>query len=92
MQKRGKNNPCPKSKMVEVDRFGDQFQFRLPNGKRSTKSYAGCIVTVCALFLVIFYALIQFLRLIDFQEPQIMVSERDSHFDSDYEFSIDEGL
>ena len=36
--------------------------------------------------------MIQFLRLINFHEPTIMVSQRDSFYSTDKEFTSDEGL
>ena len=41
---------------------------------------------------IIFYASIQFINLIEYGDNTIMVSSRDSHFGSDFEFMTKNGL
>ena len=50
------------------------------------------MVTLIAILILIFYAGLQLMRLTGFGEPQIMLSVRDSYYDTDFEFSSDDGL
>ena len=46
------------------------------------------IVTIA----IIFYACIQFIRLMDFGDTSIQVSTRDNFFETDFKFPSDDGL
>ena len=50
----------------------------------------GCFLTVILLVTIVFYASMQSIKLINFDETDIMVSSREAYFDSDYVYS--EGL
>lgn len=41
---------------------------------------------------IFFYAAIQFEKLINYGSTTIMVSSRDAYFDTDFEFTTDDGL
>ena len=79
-------------KLKQIDGFGEPFMFNLPNGRKTKKSFPGCCITIIAVNIVIFYAVIQFFRLINFGEPTIMVSERESYYDMDHEFTTSDGF
>ena len=64
----------------------------MPDGKKSKKSFSGCLVTLLAVIILIFYAGLQYMRLVGFGEPQIMLSVRDSFYDTDFEFTSNDGL
>ena len=81
-----------KKKLRKLDWFEDEFVFRLPDGKKSKKSWEGFVITMLAISVVIIYAGMQFIRLMQFGEPSIMVHERVSYFDDDFEFSADKGF
>ena len=76
----------------KLDWHGDIFQFRLPDGKKSKKTWSGCIFTVTTITAVILYMVMQFLQLSTYQDPSIMVSTRDSFYSTDHEFTTDEGF
>ena len=80
------------TKAKELDRFGEQFTFLMPDGNKSKKTFQGCLVTLIASLILIFYAGLQLLRLTGFKEPQIMLSVRDSYYGTDFEFTSDDGL
>ena len=70
--------------MLKLDQYGHGFTFYLPGGKKNLKSYTGCVITLISLFIVVFYSTVQFLKLMEFGDPSIMVSTRDAYFDTDY--------
>ena len=74
-------------KIKQLDGFGQSFQFLLPDGQKTKKSLAGLFLTVTMIFILIWYALMQIIRLTDFGEPSIMVSERDSYFTAEFELT-----
>ena len=74
-------------KVKQLDGFGQSFQFMLPDGHKTKKSLAGLFFTVIMIFIIIWYALMQIIRLTDFGEPSIMVSERDSYFTAEFELT-----
>ena len=74
-------------KVKQLDSFGQSFQFLLPDGQKSKKSLAGLLLTVIMIFILIWYALMQIIRLTDYGEPSIMVSERDSYFTAEFELT-----
>ena len=76
----------------KLDWHGDVFEFRLPDGKKSTKTWTGCIFTVITMTAVILYMVMQFMQLSTYQDPSIMVSTRDSFYSTDHEFTTDEGF
>ena len=78
--------------MLKLDQYGHGFTFYLPGGKKSLKSYTGCVITLISLFIVVFYSTVQFLKLMEFGDPSIMVSTRDAYFDTDYEFTTEAGF
>ena len=65
----------------------------MPNGQKTvSQSCPGLITTIIAITIILFYAVVQLQRLINFGDPSIMVSERLSYFDTDYEFTRDDGF
>ena len=78
-----KSSKCS-NKILKIDQFGEGFTFYLPGGKKVMKSYPGCVISLISIFIVIFYSTVQFLKLIEFDDPSIMVSTRDAYFDTDY--------
>ena len=89
---RGKGKKSFFNKLKSLDSFGQSFNFVLPEGGRSKKTWVGCVATFITLFLTIFYGSLQFIKLINFGEPTIMVSVRDSFLDTDFEFTTEDGL
>ena len=45
-------------KLKQIDGFGEPFTFNLPNGRKTKKSFLGCCITIIAVNIVIFYAVI----------------------------------
>ena len=80
------------NKAQSIDQYGRGFSFYLPGGRKAMKSFHGCIISVVALFIVIFYSTVQLMKLLEFGDPSIMVSTRDAYFDTDQEFTTDSGL
>lgn len=79
-------------KVKRLDGFGREFKFHLPGGVTEKRSWSGLVVTLICSFLIIFYSLMQLIKLLEFGEPTIMVSVRDSFLDADYKFSSDQGF
>ena len=79
-------------RVKRLDGFGQSFQFLLPDGQKTKKSLAGLFLTVTMIFLLIWYSLMQIIRLTEYGEPSIMVSERDSHFTAEFELTSEEGF
>ena len=75
-----------------MDFFGQPFFFRLPDGRRDRRTWQGLFFTVIISLAIIFYASIQFINLIKYGDNTIMVSQKDSYFDSNFEFTTDNGL
>ena len=72
--------------MLKFDQYGDGFAFYLPGGKKFLKTYSGCVISFVSLFIIAFYSTVQFMKLIEYGDPSIMVSTRDAYFDTDYRF------
>ena len=81
--KEQKGKDCLK-KLLKFDQYGDSFTFYLPGGKKVLKTYSGCVISFISLFIIMFYSTVQFMKLIEFGDPSIMVSTRDAYFDTDY--------
>ena len=64
-RKGGKVSACL-SKTKSIDGFGDQFKFLLPGAEQEQKTFSGCIVSLCAILILIFYGTLQYQRLIGF--------------------------
>ena len=62
----------------------------MPANRKNFTSGKGCFLTVLLMITIIFYATLQSIKLLTFDETDIMVSSRDAYFDSDYLYS--EGL
>ena len=52
----------------------------------------GLCFTIVVSIAIVFYASVQFVRLVSFGDNTIMVSSRDSFFPTDFEFTTDDGL
>ena len=72
------------TKVKNLDAFGEPFMFLLPEGQKTKQSWSGLITTVICVTVVIFYGLMQLFKLLEFGEPTIMVSVRDSYYDTDF--------
>ena len=60
-----KGKDCSK-KLLKFDQYGDGFTFYLPGGKKVLKTYSGCVISLISLFIIIFYTVVQFMKLIEF--------------------------
>ena len=80
---------CAKTreKVIQFDNFAETFQFKLPEGKDSFQSCRGCTATFVLVLFCIFYGSMQSIKLLTFDETDVMVSQRDSYFDSDWKHS-----
>ena len=76
----------------KLDCFGAEFNFNLPEEGYKIRTCSGMVVTFCVLIIIIFYGTMQFLRLMNTEQPSVMISVRDHYFDVDDEFTSDEGL
>lgn len=75
-----------------MDVFGHSFHFRLPGDVIEQKSWSGLAITLICMILIIFYSSMNLIRLIEFGEPTIMVSLRDSFLDTEFQLTTKEGL
>lgn len=72
---------------MHFDAFAEPFTFLLPQGKDSYKSCKGCCLTILLVLSLIFYGCMQSIKLIEFDETDIMFSEMYSHFVNEETFS-----
>ena len=72
------------SKFVFMDAFAEPFQFGLPGGTKTYQSKKGCCLTLFLAFVIILYGAMQYTKLIEFDETDVMVSSRDAFFDTDF--------
>ena len=79
-------------KTRSIDGFGTPFHFYFPDGSDTHKSFVGCGYTVFVVIMVFFWATLQLIAMIDFSNPSIMVSVRDSHYDPTFNFKKSDGL
>jgi len=77
---------------ISLDRFGQSFNFRLPDGRRDKRTWQGMVFTFVVSTAILFYAAIQLTKLISYDDTTIMLSARDSFFGTDFEFNTDDGL
>ena len=75
-----------------MDQFGQPFFFRLPDGRRDKRTWQGLCFSVIVAIAICLYAMGQFLNLVTYGSNTIMVSSRDSFFDTEFEFKTDDGL
>ena len=75
---------------MRFDAFAEPFTFLLPEGKDAYRSCKGCTLTVMLVLALIFYGSMQSIKLLTFDETDIMVSSKDAAFDT-YEI-FTEGL
>ena len=89
-----KQSPCNRlsERAQQLDQFGTPFAFRLPDGRRDKRSWQGVCFSIVVAIAIFFYAAIQFEKLINYGSTTIMVSSRDAYFDTDFEFTTDDGL
>ena len=82
-------NRCSKieDKILEGDKFATQFQFNLPGGKPFYSTWFGCFLSVMVVLSILFYGFMQSIKLLSFDETDIMVSKKDAHFDNEYVYS-----
>ena len=80
---------CQKTKktVARLDFFGTPFQFRLPHGGKTKRSWQGACSTILIGVALVWYAVNQLIKLIYFKNNTIMVSTQDSFFGPEYEFS-----
>ena len=76
--------------MLDHDIFAEEYRFKLPGGKDAHASCYGCLLTIFLVFFCLSYAAMQSIKLLTFDETDVMLSSRDSYFDTTYEYS--EGL
>ena len=85
----GQKSGCTKTResVIQLDSFAETFRFKLPEGKMSYRSCKGCTATLVLIFLCTLYCSMQLIKLLTFDETDVMVSQRDAYFDSDQKHS-----
>ena len=83
-----------KDNLLDIDKFGEGFTFKLPNGKETTRTWTGVFCTVILYALVLLYAGMKAFKVAKFGDSTIIQSISDSAFDADFKWtsSKDEGL
>ena len=76
-----------KENVIEHDSFATEYKFRLPKGKERLSSIKGCIFTFLLVSSLLFYGSMQSIKLLTFDETDIMISSRDSYFEADEVYS-----
>ena len=88
-QKKRLGKQCRDS-VVQFDAFAEPFNFLIPPEEgKAFRSCKGLSITVVLVIALIFYGSMQSIKLFTFDETDIMVSQRDAYFDSDYIYSKD---
>ena len=59
----------------------------MPQGKETFYSKRGFCFTILLVFLLIWYGAMQSIKLLTFDDTDVMVSSRDAYFDSDEEYT-----
>ena len=87
-------SPCVKfyNWSIGFDYFGQPFFFRLPDGRKEKRTWQGLILTILVSVEILFYSSVQIAKLVSFGENTVMVSPRDNYFDSNFEFTTNDGL
>ena len=81
------------SKVKSIDAFGETFNFQLPEGHATSRhTFTGMCITFLAIFVIMFFAAIKLKQLIVHDGPQIMVSTSDGYFDTEHEFTSNDGF
>lgn len=75
--------------VLDFDAFQEPFRFRLPGRVKGQGSYefrtAKGVITTCILVSsLIFYGIMQSIKLVTFDETDVMVSSRDAYFSADH--------
>ena len=81
---RSTSDGCQRSKILRLDLFAREFNFKLPNHRRENPTISGCLLTCLLILAVISYGTMQSIQLFNFDETDIMESSRDAYFDSDF--------
>ena len=78
-------NACEsfKDKILDVDKFGEGFTFKLPNGKETTRTWIGVLFTVLLYIVILAYAYMKFAKVLGFGDSTIISSVSDAHFTAD---------
>ena len=89
MKQTAQKSRCSKTKQkVYVnDSFATPYKFMLPDGKERMTTGKGCFLTVLLFVFLLFYGTMQLVKLLIFDETDVMVSSRDSFFKADEVFS-----
>ena len=74
-------------KLLAFDTFATTFQFKLPEGKETFASCKGCCFTFLLVLVSLFYGAMQSVKLLTFDETDVMVSSRDAYFDAEEVYS-----
>ena len=67
--------------------FAEQYRFKLPEGKDAHASCYGCLLTIFLVLTCLTFAVMQSIKLLTFDETDVMLSARDSYFDYNDEYS-----
>ena len=59
---------------LELDVFKEAFRFRLPDGRNDYNSWKGLCMTVFLLTCLTFYGVMQAMKLVTYDETDVMVS------------------
>ena len=70
--------------VFEQDSFKENFEFKLPRGRDSHGSWQGCLFTVLLFMSLSFYATVQWGKMLEFDDTDVMVSARDSFYDASH--------
>ena len=77
------------SKARKADIYAPAFGFWLPDNQRAYHSYGGLLMTVLLLVFLVFYGIMQAVKLFEYDETDVMISSRDAFFTSDFVYSKD---
>ena len=83
-----------KDNLLDLDKFGEGFTFKLPNGKETTRTWAGVFCTMIIYALIVLYAGMKVFKVTNYGDSTIIQSISDSKFTADFKWtsSEDDGM
>ena len=82
---------CQKS-TLKFDLYKQPFRLLLPDEKDEYRTFAGAILTICSIFLVLIYAGFKVSTLISYSEYKVQIKVYDEHYGQFEPFTTEQGF
>ena len=83
---------CLKKSLINLDMYGQRFDFLLPDKEKQFKSVPGVIISILGLILILCYGVFKYSIYSNGSDYSIVTEVVEHHFSDDYEFSAREGF